>query len=129
MNTTTTKPKAIRALLLAIGLVSSGALLSAASPAQADPPRHAPAIGYRRKLDREHDRRERERERQREWARKHNSRDRDHDGIPNWRDPHPNTNNRYIKNRRDNDAWRRVDSDRDGIPNYRDRYPNDRRRH
>jgi hypothetical protein len=58
-------------------------------------------------------------------------RDRDRDGIPDWRDRHDNRwDGRYDDRhdrRRDPPAWQhRNDRDRDGVPDWRDRHDNRR---
>jgi hypothetical protein len=64
--------------------------------------------------------------------------DRDRDGIPNWRDAHPNrpdgsyyyapTQRRYDEDRDGIANGRDRDRDGDGVPNWRDRYPDNPRR-
>ena len=125
-------------------LLMGGMIAAGLTPAQAhteerysrDP---APGVVQVRDRDRDHRDWDRDRDRRyRDWDRDgiRNRRDwdRDGDGIPNWRDPHPNRPDRYrysdthrrrfydrdrdgIRNRRD---W---DRDGDGTPNWRDRRP------
>ena len=57
-------------------------------------------------------------------------RDRDRDGIPDWRDRYDNRYDSRYDHRHDHrggPAWRHApDRDRDGVPDWRDRYDNRR---
>jgi hypothetical protein len=135
-----------KTLIAAIGLLGLGTLfVGTTDTAYADPPRHAPAHGYRNKQDR-NDRYSG----RRDW-RKDNDRRRDNRGWQRDRHDRDWAHDRYRDRRRNDDRrwnpwdkqrpvsirqspysqnwiWRNRDSDRDGIVNYRDRFPTDRRR-
>jgi hypothetical protein len=107
------------ATVLGAGLVMGLGLLIDAAPASADPPRHAPAWGYRRRAV------DRYEPRYRYYQ------DYDRDGIPNWRDRDidgDGRRNRYddhdfrYRPRGEGRRWRvRRDWDGDGVRNRWDR--------
>ncbi len=110
------------AALSLTGILAAG--LATVPPAQADPPRHAPANGRRAKDDRRDDRRDRKEDRRDDRRdRKDDRRDdrRDNNNQSRW------DNNRYGSYNQ-NDRYRNIDRDRDGTPDRYDRYPTDRRR-
>ncbi len=82
-----------------------------AVPAQADPPKHAPAWGYRKKQAASKNYRN-QNTRTRNWGRRSTSGDIDGDGRNNWQDSDMDGDG--IPN------WRDRDQDGDGIPNNRD---------
>jgi hypothetical protein len=131
--------------LLSLAGIVAGSFITAA-PAQADPPRHAPAYGWRNKDDRKDDRRDRKEDRREDKRdhkgdRKDDRRDgrddrRDGSSSNRWGNRDDNrygSNSRYHNNTRTSSDNRykvtSYDTDRDGTPNRYDRFPTDPRRH
>lgn len=128
-----------KTLVAAIGLLGLGTLfVGTTDTAYADPPRHAPAHGYRNKQGGKH-----KYSGHRDW-RKDKDRRRDNRGGqrdqrgPGWGQDRDRRRNTWNKPRpvsvrpnpySQNVSWRNRDSDRDGVVNYRDRFPSDPRRH
>ena len=114
------------AALSVAGILAAG--LMTATPAQADPPRQAPAYGRRDRDDRRDDRHDRKDDR------RDDRRDRKDDRRDDRRDDRHDDNNRSrwdnnrYGNNNQNDRFRNIDRDHDGTPDRYDRYPNDRRR-
>ena len=131
-----TKTIVVVTSLLGLGTLFAGATATAA---QADPPHHATANGYRNKQDQDKDdKHHRDNDRRRDQhGYQHDARDKDwaHERYQNrrrnddnqWNGRIPATIHGHITTM--NRDWRNRDSDGDGVPDYRDRYPNDRHRH
>jgi hypothetical protein len=134
-------PRRLQSLLVATGLLGGALLFTPmTAPAQADPPRHAPAKGYRRQQE------------SRRWQSRprapYRSQSRYDRGRPQnvnsweWRRRQARereiARERAARYRRANygskpgyrpTSGRPLDSDRDGVPNYRDRSPYNSRWH
>ena len=104
-----------RARAWALGAVFAGGTLAMAVPAEAKPPAHAPAHGYRRKAA--VSRYYRNTRFGTSYYRTRRSLDIDYDGVPDYRDRWI-TRPQFVVRRK---SWaKRKDIDRDGVRNRRD---------